>query len=330
MKTKAKKRNNKKMIIFAYFYISLVLLLLLTVASYTWFSLTTRPRVNDLYMFVNSDVGLELSLTPDENDWGQQVDFDEMVGKIKPLRPVTWLDSAERFYAASYGYDGRQTDDWERLSDERNANKNNIEGYYIKAVFYARSDQSTTVSLSEAIEIDEGKGGAGTYLIGSPVWDEDRIAHYNGGRGAECAMRIGFRITPVDKYGVPTDERSDLIIYEPNANSHIATSAGYLRTKSIYGDATLVPEDRLILQTHSTWTEAYPVERTVIIRDLGDFITETELFHINSGEILMVEMYVWLEGQDIDCTNMTGGAQILANVQFTTDLGEQSGMETIE
>ena len=44
----------------------------------------------------------------------------------------------------------------------------------------------------------------------------------------------------------------------------------------------------------------------------------------------MIEMYVWLEGQDIDCTNVTGAAQIFANIQFKTDLGEHSGMEIIE
>lgn len=327
-KQPTKKRSKWRIAI--YLYMILVLLILLTVASYTWFSLSQTPRVSDLYMFVNSPAGLELSLHPGAEEWEKQLDFRDMVSVTAPLRPVTWSERDQRFYAGNYGIDGRLTGQWEPLSDERNANKDNLDGYYVKAAFYARSGQAVTVSLSPAVEVDEGTQGSGTFLIGYPEWNAEEIVHNNGGRGGESAVRIGFRITPVNATGTPTGERSRFIIYEPNCDMHPGGEFGYVPTPSLDGTPTLVDDSRMILQSSSVWTEANPVQRNVVIRQLGDFITPRQLFKLNAGEMVRIELYVWLEGQDVDCTNKITQAQILASVQFSTDVGEQSGMVPID
>lgn len=320
----------RKRYIALYLYMILVLLSLLTVASYTWFSLSQTPRVSDLYMFVNTQSGLEISLTPDAEEWELQLDFRDMVDVTTPLRPVTWSENEQRFYAAIYGIDGRMTGQWEPLNDQRNANKDNADGYYIKATFYARSGQAVAVDLSPAVEVDKGIQGSGTYLIGYPEWNSTDIVHYNGGQGGECAVRVGFRITPVDETGQSLEEPSNFIIYEPNSDIHNDGSTGYVPTPSIDGRAALVDSENLILQTSSTWTEADPVQRDVVIHDLGEFTTDTRLFELEAGEIVQVDLYIWLEGQDVDCTNQIEQAQVLASIQFTTDIGEQSGMVPID
>lgn len=327
-----KRKSKKKSIrdIALSLYLVIILFTLLTVASYTWFSLSQTPRVSDLYMFVNTQTGLELSLTPDAEEWELQLDFRDMVDVTAPLRPVTWSENRQQFLAANYGVDGRRTGYWEPLTDERNANKTNIEGYYIKASFYARSGQAVAVSLSPAVEVSEGKEGSGTYLIGYPEWDPVEIVHNNGGKGGESAVRVGFRTTPVDTTGEPLGDTSPLIIYEPNSDMHPTGAAmGYVPTPSIDGSATLVDPSRIILQTASSWTEAYPVERSVVIRDLGEFTTDTKLFDVKAGEIVKVDLYIWLEGQDVDCTNEISKAQILASIQFSAGTQEHSGMVPI-
>ena len=329
-----KKSDNKKGLFrtLVYFYVLVILFSLLTVASYTWFTITRTPRVSDLYMFINSVSGLELALPPDaaDEEWKLQMDFRDMVNVTTDLRPVTWSDRDGCFYAAVYGFDGRQSDQWEPLSDERNANKTNMDGYYIKATFYARTGQGTSISLSPAVEVDQGLQGSGTYLIGYPDWDSQAIVHSDGGRGAQCAVRIGIRFTPLDDQGEPNKAESKFYIYEPNSDMHLDGSTAYVPTPSIDGTASLVPQDRLILQTASTWTEAYPVQREVIIRDLGEFTTPTELWELAVGEVVQIDLYVWLEGQDVDCNNTINRAQIMASIQFDGDAGGQSGMQPIE
>ena len=315
-----------------YMYVLIVLMCLLVVSSYTWFSLSQTPRVSDMYMFINTQSGLELSADPLAEEWTLRLDFRDLVDVETELRPVTWSERDQQFYAAKYGIDGRLLpySSWIPLTDEYNANRDNASGYYAKMTFFARSGQAENVFLSPAVEVDEGIKGSGTYVIGTPVWNSEEIIHYNGGQGAECAVRIGIRVTPVDLNGEPTGEESTFFIYEPNSDLHPDGGRGYVPTPSIHQSGTLVPQERLILQSASQWTEADPVQRSVVIKELGEFQDKVILFSLNPGEMVMIDLYVWLEGQDMDCTNKITEAQILASIQFASDTGSQSGMQPIE
>ena len=180
------------------------------------------------------------------------------------------------------------------------------------------------------MEVDKGKDGAGTYVIGTPVWNVEKIEHDNGGKGAENAVRMAFRITYVDEEGTAIEDKEPLFyLYEPNCDVHLDGYDGYLETPSIDGGDSLVPEEQMILQTASTWYEAYPVQRSVVIRKMGEFTTDTELFTLLPGQIVKIQMYIWLEGQDIDCNNQIQAAQIFANVQFAFDPEGGSGLVPI-
>ena len=318
--------------VIVYFYMIVILLSLLTVASYTWFSLSRSPRVSDIYMFINSVTGLEISTDPLAEEWQLQLDFREMVDETAPLRPVTWSNQRKQFYAASYGVDGRlmNYDQWQPLNDERNANKDNADGYYIKATFYARTGQTVDVSLSPAVEVSEGVDGSGTYLVGTPLWDSQAILHNNGGHGAETAVRVGIQITRVDEYGEPLGEESEFFIYEPNCDAHINGETGYVPTPSIDNTPTLIDEAHLIRQSFSRWADAYPVQRNVVVYSMGQFLDPPDLFQLEVGQMVRIDLYVWLEGQDVDCTNMINGAQILASIQMTAETQSQSGLIPIE
>lgn len=330
MNPKRDKKKRRGLFVF-YIYGLLILGVLLTAATYAWFSLSRTPRVSDLGMHITSAHGLELAASYDAQQWTRQLDFLNLVDETAPLRPATWSEEKQQFFAATYGADGRLTDQWQPLSDVNNANRDSVYGYYTKVTFYARSGQYLTATLSPAVAVEEGLQGAGTYVIGTPVWNDQKILHDNGGSGAECAVRIGLRITRLNPDGTPlVGENPTFIIYEPNADAHIEENKGYIPTPSIDGTDSLVPEDRLILQTASTWKEVYPVERNVLIHELGDFTTPTQLFRLSPEEVVQIDLYLWLEGQDVDCTNRIDSAQIIANVQFGSTTGEQSGMDPIE
>lgn len=324
-----KVKKGRKLALRSLFYVyALVILLgLFVTASYTWFALSRTPKVSDLGLYVNSPTGLELSQDPLAEEWELQLDFAELVGEAAPLRPVTWSAQQQQFFAAVYGRDGRLTDVWEPLSDARHANKNNADGYYIVGTFYARAGQRTAVTLSPAVEVAEGTQGSGTYVIGTPLWDGQRVLHSDGGHGAQQAIRIGIRIQMCDLQGNANGEASQFYIYEPNADTHVDGTTGYIATPSIDGGESLVDETYLITQTTSEWTEAYPVQRDVVIRSLGEFTGETELFTIGPEELAQISIYVWLEGQDVDCTNVIGqNAQVLASIQFGGESSSQSGL----
>ena len=323
------KRKVKKPIL--YLYLILILFLLLTVATYTWFSITRTPRVSEMGMSVDCGTGMELAFEMESSEWTQYLDFRELSTEMAALKPVTWSEEDKCFYAAEYGIDGRIAGITQRLSDGANTNTKSSNGYYMINTCYARTGEKVKVSLSPAVVHGDGTKGAGTYCIGTPVWNSNSVIHNNGGNGAELAIRIGIKVT---KYGredkLPTGE-TEFFVYEPNYDRHIDGSTNDVATSSIDGSATLVPGNRLIRQTSSTWTEANPVQRDVVIRKAGEFTTETELFVLNPDEYAKLDFYIWLEGQDVDCTNKIGSdAQIFVNVQFSAEAEVESGLEIIE
>lgn len=328
-KPKQKLKTTKRLMLL--FYVVLILMTLFTVASYTWFSLSRTPEVSDMALYVNSPTGMEISADPFAEEWQLQLSFADTLDADGILKPITWSEEDQMFYAASYGIDGRISDIGEPLNDQRHANKDNADGYYIVGTFYARTDQEVTVSLSPAVEVKEGLQGSGTFVIGTPLWNAEEIIHNNGGSGAEYAIRIGFKIQKTTSNGITNKGPATFIIYEPNSDRHIDDTRGYADTPSIDGGASLVPTDRLIRQTTSTWTEAYPVQREAVIHTLGEFETNTDLFTLEPDELARISVYVWLEGQDVDCTNVIGHeAQILASIQFATNSSGQSGLVPIE
>lgn len=324
---------NKKKIRFniaTKFYLVLILLTLFATATYTWFSLTTTPKISDMIIFANSTEGLQLSTDLYSDEWGQTIDFSDLIDGNSVLKPVTWSEDEQSFLTAEFGIDGRISDISDVLNDLDNANRSDEYGYYIVGTIYATTQTNISVKLSPAIEIDDGESGSGTYVIGSPVWDTEEIIHDNAGSGAEYAVRIGIRVTKLDDEGNATDE-VDWYIYEPNADEHVDESLGYIATASVDGTENLVPENQLIVQTSSTWTEADPVEMNVVIKSLGDFTTDTDLFTLEAYEYAQIDIYVWLEGQDVDCTNIIGSeAQIFANIQFSAESSSSTGLIDIE
>ena len=332
MQEKAQKpaRARGTLILFYWLGIMAVALLLVT-ATYTWFSLSRTPRVSDLGLYVVTPTGLEIALKADapDEDWGQALDYEDLVPESAPLKPCTWSEANGRFVAMTYGLDGRMSGAWKMLSDARNANNDSSEGYYTLGTFYARSATPCSVSLSEAILLEDGTKSAGTFLIGQPLWNAKALKHEDGGAGAQYAVRIGLRLTPVDLEGEPLGE-SRFIIYEPNADTHVSGEGGYIRTASIDGTEDLVPTERLITQNATLWTENDPVQRGVTQREMGAFTAKTELFSLKKNDVMRIDLYVWLEGQDVDCTNQIGTqGQLFASLQFGADYTGQSGMEEI-
>lgn len=312
------------------FYVLLILSLLLVTATYTWFSISRTPKLSDLYISIGSNTGMELALDPLSEEWTQHLDMRGLLDDMAPLKPVTWVHSEGEFYAAEFGFDGRIKGITLKLSDERNANRQDAEGYYVKTSFYARTGEAVKVSLTPAAVGADGVEGYGTYLIGTPVWNGESVIHENGGMGAEYAMRIGIRITKLDRSGSTLDEEPLFYVYEPNCDGHIDGTMEVVETKSIKDESPLVPANQLIRQTTSSWSEAYPVEKNVIIKQLGEFTTAIDLFELGMDEIAQIDLYIWLEGQDVDCKNQIGqAAQIIANIQFSAEVGNGSGLEEI-
>jgi hypothetical protein len=327
--TEKKTKPGKKSLgyIILYFYMILILLVLLTVASYTWFNISQTPRVSNMALYINAMAGMDFSVSPESDEWVKRISFNQLVVEDVVLRPATWSQEDQKFYGAVYGMDGRLTGKWVPLSDERNANRENYEGYYSIGTFYAHSDETVIVSLTPAVAVYEGgERGAGTYVIGTPVWNAKKLCHDNGGMGAEDAVRVGIRVYRLDENHQPTDEEPLFFIYEPNSDRHASAAEGYIPTPSKDGSESLIDQKNIITQTATFWEDRKPPLRNEQVYTFGEFVDNPKMFVIHEDEVVMIQLIIWLEGQDVDCTNGIANAKITANIQFKADSYHDSGV----
>ena len=319
--TNPEKKGRRKTT-FLLLYLLFIMVPLLSASTYTWFSLSRTPKINAMSLYVNVPAGLEITWTPEyENSWGQRLDYADYAQSDTVLKPATYADETQAFYGALFGMDGKLAGLNYVLSDDKHTNRNDSSGYYLKMTCYVRTDENVSVSLSRA------KGNSGTYVIGTPVWNGEDVLHNDGGNGAQSAIRIGFLISKYDSTGTATEEPS-FIIYEPNCDMHSQGEAEYIPTPSVDGSQNLVPEHRLIRQTKTTWEEMDPIQKDALVYEYGEFLDDPFLFDLDGDCMARIDIYLWLEGQDVDCTNEIGvEAQIFASIQFDSVIISGNGLE---
>lgn len=325
---KTQNSTKQRIHLMLYAYLVLVLLVLTTISTYAWFSLSSNPRVSNLAFYVNSIQGMEISVNPNEG-WSQHISYEELFADKYVLRPATYSQETQSFYGLSYRLDGKIRDEWTPLIEQIHANSTSEDNYYCIGTFYARTDAQTQISLAPALALNDDFEVAGTYLLGKPEWNENTIKHDDLGKGAQNAIRVAIKVIRLDSNYNPTGEE-EFFIYEPNADTHNTDYSGYAPTPSIDGKPTLIDQDKIITQSASSWAESSPIERGKLLYQMGSFDTSTDLFTMKAGEVVKIQLIIWLEGQDIDCTNSIADASIIANIQFNATTVGGSGIVPID
>ncbi len=311
-----------KIKLYAIFAITACSAVALATATYAWLEISRLPKVSDISLSLITENGVQIA--PDEEgapgEWAGFLDMSDILEDEEPLTPVTYSYGDQALYEPVYGEDGRPGGVIPTSEGDF--------GSYIEVSYWMKSGSSASaIQLAEPDAAGNALDGGGTYVMGEPIWNSSTISHDNGGNGGETTIRVGFLVQKTDLQYNPVGE-SEFFIYEPNCDTHTNGTEGYEVTASAFGLDTLVEDSHLIIQESSYWSEQSPVLRDNVDYHLGQFTQNTELFTIDAQELVKITMYIWMEGQDLDCTNMTiaKSSQLIANIQFTSD--EESASDT--
>lgn len=295
-------------------WIILVSAALLTSATFAWMTMGSSLSVTNLTMMVIADNALLVAADEDgtAGEFTSVLDLSDLFAEGAVLRPVTYSAQADAFMAPVYGLDGRieslttmllnttaETPNYTLMAEgDEDA------GYLLAVdVWFCASESACAVTLSPPTDVVEGSLGGGTYLVGAPVWNAQTYTHDDGGKGAQYAIRVGFR--SYDENG----ETENFVIYEPNATGE--------ETTSIDGTGEYISADSYIAQGVSSWSEQSPILKDNVDYTLGEFLTdEVLLFELEKNEPKLVTIYIWLEGMDESCDNSISAAELLMNLQF--------------
>lgn len=164
---------------------------------------------------------------------------------------------------------------------------------------------------------------------------------YNGdtSTGTENAMRVAFVIegniasasSATTAQSLKTNDNNNVYIWEPNYDTH--TGSGVNNAKDIYGiittqtGGTIISCDGVISEITSgvpiknAKSQNYPnYFQTVTpkITTTKGFSNYQTLFKIEAG-ITKIRVYMWLEGQDVDCENNASVGGLTLKLQFSTN-----------
>lgn len=295
----------------------LLMAILLITSSYAWFTANQTVTVSTLTVNVASSNGLQISTNAatwktvisneDITTNAYSANTNQVPTIMVPVSTVGETDSATGFmkmYKGSVEADAT-TGNFMLTATQSTETATTTSGDFIAFDLFLKVDTESPIYLTSASNVTAN--------------------------GTDSGLKNASRVAFVIEGNVPTGSdatglkaASDVYIWEPNYDSHNA--AGIANANDPYG-LTVADSDSQkvayygIKQAFSTGVELSDTTNCSLVTPALYTKATTEapaksLFTLKAG-ITKVRVYMWVEGQDVDCENTASGANINFDLQFS-------------
>lgn len=303
--------------------------ILLISSTYAWFTANRIVSVDALNVNVQAEGGIEISV--DGKNWKTVVNQEEIQN-------------------ATTTYPGNTNQIPEKL--EPVSTSGLTENHLLKMFYGIISSNENGEYIITATRSSEQRGTEGKYLAfdlffkvdtgGQAYFTPETTAIYSGttNEGVQNAVRVAF----LDQGSVPvgtdlstiqslkTASDGDVYIWEPNSNAHSAT--GIANARDVYGitvsgsssplsysgiNNSIADTANITLgAANSTNYATYFRQVDVDYSTTSNFTDNKPIWIFDSG-ITKMTVYIWLEGQDVDCENGSSSGDLEFKFQITTN-----------
>lgn len=328
MSKKTERRGNLKY--------SLLLLLLLAVllvsSTYAWFTANEVVSISTIDVNVIASNGLQISA--DASNWKAILQVEDITGAgatyttnknqmPETLEPVSTAGVVTNHYLDMYygqavvAQAGDNLGEYVLQATKENAEVEGTEGKYIAFDVFLRVDQPEDIVLStdSNVVFTEGTTDRG-------IQNAARVAFLDKGTVAPGS-------TSAQAQALDEGETADLVIWEPNNDVH--TAAAVQNANDTYGITTqqtgaaqieydgikdaIAGEDVLLGEADATHFADYFADVDPQISTQQTMANAEQLIHLEAG-ITKLRIYMWVEGQDVDCENQASGSDMSFNLKF--------------
>ena len=332
------KRNSKKRKKSKKIFIAILMILftgvILTASTYAWFTANKTVTVSEIDVNVTTSEGLQISA--DAVKWKTVISNDDITGvtyegstnqlpgqtaSIKPTSTVGEIDTATGFMKMFVGdVTSNASGDYILTATQSIETKSTTTGDFVVFDLFFQTNAAATVYLTSSSSVIASKTATG-------IQNAARVAFVEQGNVAAGTDADTIR-------ALKNDGSVPAIIWEPNNDVHTAAAvkhafdvykintqqegASQLAYKGV--KATIENTDNIPLNSADT---KYFADVTPNISTTADGILSTEykrLFDLKAG-VTKVRIYMWVEGQDVDCENTASGGNIIYSLQITTESG---------
>lgn len=311
--------------------------IMFSTSTYAWFTSNRVVTINTINVHVAASGGIEISadgttwksvITPDDITNVHNTTYPTSVNQIpynmEPVSTGKDIDTSTGYLKMFYGLTDNNIDGEYVLTSTREieseGNGPTSTGKFIAFDLFFKVSNDTTMYLSNNSKIkylnEEGKG------IANAV----RVAFVNEG-----TIAAGSELSDIQRLKGATSATT--YIWEPNYDVH--TPSAIANARDVYGitvsetGGTLVRYDGLINEITKNdnilLREANSISHPSLFKTINvdyntvkDFSNNIEVFSLTNG-ITKIRIYMWIEGQDVDCENNASYDDIEFNLQFTVN-----------
>lgn len=319
MKKETKRKGNLKYSIL----LLLLLAVLLVTSTYAWFTANTTVTVSELQVNVQAQNGLQISA--DAKNWKSILSNEDIINAAYAECINQVPASMEAISSAGTVTDGDLNMFYGKVNPDESDGEyaltaeaepvatKGTNGRYIAFDMYLKVDSDSDLKLTTASNVL------------SPT-----------GKGLQNAGRVAFLVqghtnTGEDATGLYDDKNgtdSELYIWEPNYDTH--TAAAIQHALNTYGTTIEATDEQQpydgikaaiadpikLVDTDATTNPDYFATVTPKISTPTTFAEDQAMFNLQAG-VTKVRVYMWIEGQDLDCENNASGSDVQFNLQFT-------------
>ena len=329
-------KKNKKERKYRLFFLLLWLFILgisLSTSSYAWFTSNRLVSIGLMEVEVRAQNGI--SISSDGTNWKSVLSILDLVEAVdnypnninqlpKVLEPVSTIGNVnngllEVFHGKVENdatYNDRYNIEAVKTIEERSLFENSDKKFLAFDVFL-----KTYANTKLYLTTDSGATYKDKYV------------------GIENATRFAFVVEGSTQstdlntiQNLKTNSNNNVYIWEPNYDSH--TESGILNAKNVYnlditnnyqelpyeGIKNEIPKNLKVAIDKANKANYPNYFDTVKVSyyTKTNFTDNVEIFSVNQG-ITKLRIYMWLEGQDVDCENDASVGSISLNLQFSTN-----------
>ena len=324
------KRKQKKTSLKSAILLLLLMALLLITSSYAWFTANQTVTVSTLQVNVKASNGLQISA--DAQNWKTilektdltqaAADYSSVIINQLPDKNLEPVSSAgvvtngkmEMFYGVVAADNTKGGEYY--LSATKQTDVSGTDGKYIAFDLFLRVDQPTTIYMTKT----------------------SNVTFEGDDKGLKNAARVAF-VTEGNTAGDtdPATMRALSLasgtadIWEPNYDVHtalgVAAARDYYQVTTdktngslipYYGIKADIPASTIPMKqvTTANPSATYFAAITPKFKTLADNQASPEFMQLAAG-VTKIRVYMWVEGQDVDCENGASGSSINFDLGFT-------------
>lgn len=276
-------------------------LVALTSVSYAWFTLGNTASVETINVNVQAADGIQISA--DASSWKSVLPLDDLNAVATNQLPTDTIAPMSTGGVVSQGkmqmFKGTVGNDGKTLKTVQQVEGDSEKNFFAFDV-YVKLDNAKQFQLDAKSLVK-----AGTPANNSEI--ASRVAFVNLGTANTAAEAKALN-------GAATK----VVIWEPNATKHVEPEVGVengTAVSSYYGVIKANENGFDMTQGATDTTNLKLVDTEKYDQDENGTTQANTLFNLAAG-YTKIRVYIWLEGQDVDCTNKISGGNFTVDLKF--------------